>query len=143
MSVFKVSKPGIDAFNATPEQSQIHDQYPPLRIEENKWGILTYTFQNDPPGNAGFNMFAINHGYPFIPAGLVYYQDPQINNRYAIITTPYNVNDFGWQYLDAWITPTQLIVRYENLAANNVEGHLNMQGRTYRFKYYIFAEQGA
>lgn len=138
----KESLQGEDVFTCTPEQASFDDSYPPMKIEEDKWGLVTYTFPGDISDTV---LFTIPHGYSYTPAALVFGRDRTVSNNYGLVTTPFDVydgvNDYGYQYIDTYCDATNLYIRYTNLGGGG--DHYDPTGRIYDFKYYIFAETGS
>lgn len=147
-----VSLPGYDALTCTPEQTVFHSDFPSPKVEERNWAQPSdYTFSSNPGTGSTTVLFTIPHGYSYTPAAFVFLTDVG-GFSYAAGTammTPYHCgasqNSFA-QTFDAYTDATNLYIRYivqtdPGPPIPNV--YKNINGFSFRFKYYIFTENGA
>lgn len=147
-----VSLPGYDATNCLPEQTVFHSDFPSPKVEERNWAQpADYVFPGNPGPGSGTVLYIIPHGFSYIPAAFVFLTD--VNGfSYASGTsmvTPYNCSapqNIGAQYFDSYTDATNLYIRYivqPDPGAPLPNVYKNITGYGFRFKYYIFTENGA
>ena len=102
------------------------------KMEDNNWGTYAHTFTSNPP--VGTTVIKdINHGYSYIPAGIVYAKYPFSGSyRYAML--PIRVGAGAVQY---FVDGTKLRIQISRADATD-----DLTGETWTFKYYIFVEDG-
>ncbi len=132
---FKITLPGYDIQNATPEQCVLSSKYasPKIKLNQNPshFGNNNFTFNyNTTTGT--YILFTVNHNIGYIPKHLamVKWHDG-FNNRSEPLPLAQGVD-----YISSYTTNTQLVVEMSNNSG------ANYFGKNYIFKYYIFVENG-
>jgi hypothetical protein len=142
---FKISLPGFDADTAPPEKLVLSSEYPSPKIKvgvtPRHFDVIAHTFTSDPP-NGTNNLYTIAHGYGYTPASMLYVFDNS-SNRQTI--APYYVPGIGFLENQSIVALADSSAFYINYYCDNQgsPGHVNVNGRTFTIKYYIFAEDGA
>ena len=139
----KISLPGYDAKTATPEQCALHSGYanPKMKVGASPahFNLVDYTFSSN-PGVGTLNIATIAHGYSYTPMAIVYVQDVggflMTAGKYAILP------------LSAGPTPDARFVYYTDGTNLKIDLVVNIvlapsiSGYRFKFKYYLFAENG-
>ncbi len=142
---FIVTLKGYNVETATPEQCSVHSDYPIPKMEDRNYKTIKYTFASN-PGAGTLNLVTITHGYNYIPMSIVFAEDTSGTGQFVV---PVN-----WYIYRSNPGPimTEQIIRYymdsQNLKIDYIRndfggadpGALNMNGRIYTFKHYIFVE---
>lgn len=139
----KIALPGYDVNTATPEQCSLHSGFANTKIKTNAspahFNLIDYTFGSN-PGVGTLNIATIAHGYSYTPMALVYVQDVAgfllTAGRYASLPVsagPLPDARFVY-YTDGTNLKIDLVV--------NVVLAPSISGYRFKFKYYLFAENG-
>lgn len=133
-----ITLPGYDVATATPEQCSIHSDYPSPKMEEANCNVVTYTFTSEPATDV--TLVTKAHGYSYKPAALVWVEAPAaytINGVIAQFVLPWIPAGSIFDHFESTCDATNLYITYKL-----VDGGSLLNGATFKFKYYIFAETG-
>lgn len=134
---FKVSLPGYDVASATPEQCAVHSSYPPIKSKTNQtnphFALLSVDFTATVTQGITHTLYAINHGYGYIPftiSSIVFYDGSQSFHGIGF------AGNASTLVIDAYCTTTQFIVQiYDDFNWTNSSATLEVS-------YFIAAENG-
>lgn len=145
----KVSLPGVEVQDATPEQCVLHSSYPCPKVDTRPgsedptnpkhFGLVNINFQNDP--SDGFTrLFTITHGYDYIPSclGTAQFTIPTgilagvYGGTMPLLVTGATLNFF----CVTDISSMYVIIGYDSAFGTLV-------GNTLAVSYQLFAEDGA
>jgi len=143
---FIVTLEGYDAETATPEQCSVHSDYPIPKMENDHYGTVEYTFTADPPVGT-LNMVTIPHGYNYTPMAIVFAEDTSGSLDFVIPIKWYVYKsvpglEMTEQLIKYYVDDTNLKIDYVRTepSMSPDPGDIDMNGRIYTFKYYIFVE---
>lgn len=146
----KISLPGFDVHSATPEQCAVHSKYDTMKIkltsDSRYFGRLDVTIAKNPvtPG-AIYNLLTIDNDLGYLPAFFFRHSIKDSFGALSAETGNYFYLDvsgdrgFIASYInnqvkfDFVVSPTAIPA---NLTGDNISG------RTYSFRYYVFANDG-
>lgn len=135
--------------NLNPKQDAFNSKFPLLKAYMT--GEETYTFSSE-PGTGTTDLFSITHNLGYKPASYVNHRD--MSDVYRGLMPWLKLATGGippadWQLeqeINYFVTDTILKVQYRrtNVAGSPPGGSgTTMNGKTFKFKYYIFADAGA
>jgi hypothetical protein len=139
MYVAKVSLPGFDVKTATPEQMALHSGYPPLHAKLGQSpehsATLIVDFRSAISQGVTHTIYAINHGYGYIPLTLSSINITGISGGFELYGIGYT-GVGATLSIQAYSTTSQFIVTVfdsNNWISNSSE---------LRVSYDIYAEDG-
>ena len=131
-----IARTGFGYRTATVENCGIHSDYPSPKSEEKNVGVETYTFTSNPGTDTTTNILTLTHGYSYRPMAIVYIEDVT-GDFFKIL--PYDVSGGLFsQVFHYYTTTSQLKIDYTVTFDNSVD----VNGRVFKFKYYVFVEDG-
>lgn len=145
----KISLPGYDVKNATPEQCALHSSYDTLKIKSDlqypQEGNILITFTKNQTIATTIPLYTIIHNYNYPPA---YYFFHDVEGSYKALSQETG-NLFSWDSQDSLYFQAvpesneivfQLVVTQTYV--NNISFGNNVANQYYAFRYYIFANDG-
>ena len=147
-SGIRISSDGKDLRHTLNTEDSFNSRFPNLKVV--KVVTVSYTFGSN-PGNGKTTILTIPHGLTYRPASRVQYEY-SLNSgvwRFAPWIVFSQGDDFpgpNWwtleQRVEYRMNATNLIIRYNRIVAGTMSptGGVNMSGKTFNFKIYIFAD---
>jgi len=156
----KISLPGYDVKNATPEQCALHSDYASPKIEQNSsvatvnnsigtgtfsnsgWNFntLDFTFTSD-PGFGTYTLVSIPYAKSYTPSGIVFVKDFQFSPN-IFYQLPLSFVTSGFQSLYYRVTSSGITIYYDK-TFDPFTTYVNVNTFRFIFKYYVFVENGA
>lgn len=141
----KISLPGYDVKTATPEQCAVHSDYANPKIRTNQtpahFNTVNYAFSSD-PASGTYNLLTIAHGFSYTPAGIAFIIDRQYSPAHSSLAPLYFDASGNHQLIAAYTDSTNLKIDY--IVNNNADPtHINVNGFSFTFKYYLLLENAA
>lgn len=133
----KATRTGESVMTAADKDLAFSTEYPSIAMQEDHVGILDYTFPDSP--GVTRTLITVAHGYSYTPLAMVYVKDVTTGHyatlRYgvAIDIMSGKIQEFHY-YTDA--TNFKILFRVTSGAV------IDMTGRQYVFKYFIWTQQG-
>jgi hypothetical protein len=134
----KVSLPGYEVKDATPEQCAINSEYDHLRVLMYNDTEIEYAPLVDPDYGV-WNILTIPHGQNYIPDSIC---NVEISGYSPYITScPFFFGELGEdiQCIRAFCNDTNFIIEYVREAGGS-PGHLSIAGSSFPFKYQVFVQ---
>lgn len=136
----KVSLPGYNVNDATPEQCSVHSGYDTHKINDHAspahYGVVSLTVSNEPANPSTTNIMSFNHNYPYRPVCMAHFRDPARSAGQFAVTGIFGLDAFISSYIKVYTTDTQFRI---DLVKG---GPVTLAGRVFTIRYYIFAEDG-
>ena len=104
------------------------------------FGIIEYTFPDNPAAGT-YNLATLEHGYSSTPNPIVYSSKSPFT-AFKILPLIINYNYDPEQYIYCYTTPTSLKIDYVKGANILFPSPVDVTGFHYKFKYYIFVDEG-
>lgn len=138
----KISLPGYDAHSATPEQCSIHSAYDSFKIglfaPSPLEGNILVSFIDEPVAGT-YPIYTINHQYNYIPTCYFFFDvrtsSTVLGNETGL---KFDIDEDGIDYFQVIVQP--LTIQFQLVVGQTGLDSLN--GTTYNFRYYVFAEDG-
>lgn len=135
----KISLPGYDVLDATPEQCVVHSTYPSPKIQSdlnlNHYSFLTINFLHDPPTTTDTVLYSVAHGYNYTPMVLASGSFSQLS---PIGDGPFPLVPTATLAFFCRATSTT----FDVLVNVDIGGWGSLVGSTLTVSYYIFCENG-
>lgn len=140
--IFKISLPGYDAKDATPEQCSVHSGFDYPKIPEQLEGYNIITMASSIP--EGDNVvLTIDHNFGYTPCWLVYLDDIDDNFVTEFARLPFTeALPIDWQFrVDMSSTQMKIIFMYDDIwGVGNMTttDYPNIPTKRFAFKYQIW-----
>jgi len=145
--ILKISLPGIDVEDASPEDCTVHSDYDTLKLkidnENPHYGSINITFKNNPLTAKTFTLYTINHMYNYLPFYYFFYSIKDSTKSVSFELGNFFSNDvFNSLYFKAVALDKKInfnLIVTQSFVDNAKAGFDTVIGNTYSFRYYVFA----
>jgi hypothetical protein len=140
----KVSLPGYNVKTATPEQCVIHSNYDTFKVNRHAspahFGVVHVVFNTSPGISTTTNIYTKNHPYGYQPSTWVHAEQTTAASVPYLQTIDGELSTGVDDNFIFYATTTQFKIDF---VRGGFSTGGSMVGRTYNFRYYIFAEDGS
>lgn len=138
----KISLPGFNVYDATPEQCSIHTKYDTLKVNDHAspahYGVVQATVGTEPANGSTKTIKTFAHGYTHRPSVWAHVLDPARTAAPYGVTGFYALDAFAESYIKISVTDTDFNI----VLRKGTTAPPTLLGRVFTIRYYIFAEDG-
>lgn len=140
----KISLPGFDAVDASPEECSVHSGYACPKIDLNAdpahYGSLVYTFVSNPAIGTTTNLLTIPHKYKYPPANIVHWKyNFGSGDKYG--TLRLDLDAVGTIYFVGYADSTNFVIDF--VKDPSCPADIDVSGKGIVLRYQIWAEEAA
>lgn len=139
MQGLKVSLPGFDVKDASPEQLAIDSDFDTFKIDATAnpphFGNVEVTFNTNPPVDVVTTLFSFPHNYGHRPS-LMTHIDTGAAFVGSTVSGHVHLDVFDLSWIECVVTDTEFKIQIL------IHGSVDVTGLVMNFRYYIFAEDG-